>query len=41
MLLDRRAAALAAYPNSTDPRHGMPTGNDEVRHGEGSNSRGA
>ena len=30
MLLDRRRAALARYPNASDPRHGMPTGNDEA-----------
>ena len=30
MLLRRRDAALASFPNVSDPRHGMPTGNDEA-----------
>ena len=30
MLLQRRQAVLAAFPNATDPRHGMITGNDEA-----------
>ena len=30
LLSQRRAAAIRAYPNASDSRHGMPTGNDEA-----------